>query len=86
MSTTFPMLTILHPIVLTHSDRKAVSRTSLQVVTDHSMTLQTDKWSIKSQLLKTLLVIVVSQYLLLYGHFFTFKWRKVVIKVGLSKY
>ena len=30
MSTSFPMLTILHPIVLTNSDRKAVPRISLQ--------------------------------------------------------
>ena len=29
MSTSFPTLTILHPIVLAYSDRKAVSRISL---------------------------------------------------------
>ena len=59
MSTSFPMLTILHPIVLTNSDRKAVSRISLQVIY-HNLTLQTDKLSIKLQFLKTLLVIVLS--------------------------
>ena len=35
MSTSFPMLTILHLIVLTNSDSKAVSRISLQVTVAH---------------------------------------------------
>ena len=61
MSTSFSMLTILHPIVLTNSNRYiAVLRISLQVITDHNLTLQTDKSSIKLKFLKTLLVIVLS--------------------------
>ena len=60
MSTPFPILTILHPIVLTNSDRKAVSMISLQYITDHNLTLQTDKSSMKLQFLRTLLVIVLS--------------------------
>ena len=59
-STSFSMLTILHPIVLTNSNRIAVLRISLQVITDHNLTLQTDKSSIKLKFLKTLLVIVLS--------------------------
>ena len=60
MSTSFPMLTILHSIVLTNSDRKTVSKILLQVIADHNLTLRTDKSSIKLQFLKTLLVIVLS--------------------------
>ena len=63
MSTSFPMLTILHSILLTNSDRKAVSRIhSTAGYTDHNLTLQTDKLSIKLQFLKTLLVIVLPIY------------------------
>ena len=56
MCTSFLMLTILHPMVLTITDRKAVSRISLQVIINHKLTLQTNKLSIKLQFLKTLLV------------------------------
>ena len=55
MSTSFPMLTILPPVVLTNSYRKAVSRRKdfIAGYTDHNLTLQVDKSSIKLQFLKT---------------------------------
>ena len=48
------MLTIVHPMVLTNSDCKPILKILLQAITNHKLTLQTDKPSIKLQSLKFL--------------------------------